>query len=137
MRNSNTPIILLVEDDPDDAELSTRFLQGAGCRVIRCDSGESALREIDRKTPCDAIVADLRMPGIGGHGLLEALKVRKLKFLTVILSTSSYRKDIDQAYESGASLYIEKPLDIDDWRTTLKTLTALYFSPWTHKPTRY
>lgn len=129
------PVILLVEDDPDDAALSTEFLSGAGCRVILCASGESALREIERKTPCDAIVADLRMPGIGGHGLLEALKARHLRFLTVVLSSSSYYKDIDRAYESGASLYIEKPVNVDDWRKTLIALTNLYFSPWIKRPT--
>ena len=131
------PVILLVEDNPDDAALSTDFLRRAGCRVIHCNSGESALREIDRKIPCDAIVADLRMPGIGGHGLLESLKARNLQFLTVVLSSSSYHKDIDRAYQSGASLYIEKPMDIEDWRNTLIALTNLYFSPWIKRPTAY
>jgi CheY-like chemotaxis protein len=131
------PVVLLVEDDPDDAALSSDSLRAAGCRVILCNSGEAALREIDRKTPCDAIIADLRMPGMGGHELLKALKARKLQFLTVILSSSSYHRDIDRAYQSGANLYIEKPRDLDDWRKTLATLANLYFLPWIKKPTAY
>jgi len=131
------PIILLVEDNLDDAELSAGFLRAAGCRVIVCKSGEAALRKIDQKIPCDAILSDLRMPGIGGHGLLRALQSKGIKFLTVILSSSSYYKDIDLAYESGASLFVVKPDDIEDWRKVLYTLTALYFHPCIKRPTPY
>lgn len=131
------PIILLVEDDPDDAELSAEFLRSAGCRVILCKSGESALRKIEQKTPCDAILSDLRMPGMGGQGLLKALNAKQLKFLTVILSSSSYYKDIDLAYASGASLFLVKPNDVEDWRKVLFMLTALYFHPCTKHPTPY
>lgn len=137
MPSKVTPVVLLVEDDPDDAALSAEFLRSAGCRVITCNSGESALREIDRKTPCDAIVADLRMPGIGGHGLLEALQSRPCRFLTIVLSSSTYFKDVDRAYEAGASLYIVKPMDINDWRTALSAFTTLYFAPWIKRPTPY
>lgn len=67
--------ILVVDDEPAVRSVTVQLLQRAGFIVRDCDSGETALTEIARHLP-DAIVMDLRMPGIGGRAATEAIRNR-------------------------------------------------------------
>ena len=105
--------ILVVEDDPIDV----RFIRQALTAVDKsidvnvARDGREAIQLLNEKTTPDLIVSDLNMPGMNGHDLLEAIKnhVDWKKIPTIILSTSSNQRDINECYSMHANAYIVKP----------------------------
>ncbi|MFQ5794924.1 MAG: EAL domain-containing protein [Candidatus Bipolaricaulia bacterium] len=113
--------ILLVEDNPDDIEITKRALKKSELDddLLVIQDGEEALnflhkREKHRDAPRpDLILLDLNLPKIDGREVLVQIKRdEKLRQIPVIvLTVSKYEKDIAKAYNSGASSYITKPAD--------------------------
>lgn len=111
-------ILLLVEDSPDDAELTLRALRRNGfsnaVRVLR--DGEEAVDYF--RSPgesCDLVLLDIRLPKADGFEVLATIRDRSTAdyIPVVILSTSAERRDILRAYAAGANGYVQKPLDYD------------------------
>lgn len=117
-------IILLVEDNPDDEELTTRALRSKGLlnpiEVAR--DGEAALDILFRRgahaarraEPLPALVLlDLKLPKVDGLGVLRAVKAdADLRSLPVVMLTSSSQdEDIVASYRYGANSYVRKPVD--------------------------
>jgi two-component system response regulator len=67
---------------------------------------------------------DIKMPRMNGFEVLEALKKnRKTKYIPiVILSTSGNKKNVLRAYSLGTNCYLAKPIEIEDFRSKLKTI---------------
>ena len=65
--------VLVVDDEPAVRNVTVQLLQRAGFLVRSCDSGEAALNEISGHLP-DAVVMDLRMPGMGGRAAVENIR---------------------------------------------------------------
>lgn len=125
MARSSRPI-LLVENDPRDAELTLTALDlnnlGKGVDVVR--DGEEALeylfregRHADREpgNPC-AVLLDLKMPKVDGLEVLARIREhRDLRNLPVVILTSSREeRDIRRSYELGVNAYVVKPLDFSE-----------------------
>ena len=116
--------ILLVEDDVVDIKSIKRALAKLELNVemhVVCD-GTEAIKFLRREGAYDSlpsyrqphlIVADLNMPKMNGHELLEALKsdetLRQIPFL--VLTTSDDARDVERSYALGAAGYVIKPLD--------------------------
>ena len=114
----NRPI-LLVEDNPDDVELTLRaFARRKMVNPVEvARDGEEALAWLDRweaGAPLPlAILLDLKLPRVDGLEVLRRLKMHE-RFRTlpvVVLTTSSEDQDIQTAYRLGANSYIVKPID--------------------------
>jgi len=118
--------ILLVEDNPTDAELALRALRGKGLRnnfvVVR--DGQEALDflfaegEYTNRNVSDApqlVLLDLRLPKIDGIEVLRRVKSDpRTKVIPVVVLTSSRQEpDIGRCYEVGANSYIVKPVDFE------------------------
>lgn len=79
---------LVVEDERDVAEMLRDMLGGLGARTVVTSTAEEAVQRLSLEPAPDVILADLRMPGMGGHGLLRQLRrrwphlVRRLAFVT-------------------------------------------------------
>ena len=105
--------MLVVEDDPLDQFLIRVALEKAGLDEIAIFSSdaESAIKVLDEGYRPDLIITDLRMPGMGGIGLLSMLKNddRYRSIPAVVFSTSSENEDIVSAYQRFANSYIVKP----------------------------
>ena len=103
--------ILVVDDEVDMLLLLQRSLAAdLQCRVETASSGEEALQLLSRQ-PFDLVLADIRMPGMGGLELLELIK-RENPDQTVMMMTAYGR--IETAVEcmrSGAFDFITKPFD--------------------------
>lgn len=112
--------ILLVEDNEDDVLITRRAWKKGQIRnklyVVR--DGEEALEFLYRKgeyvdspRPC-LMLLDLKMPGVDGFEVLETIKgdASLKKIPVIILTTSSWNRDIEYAYEMGANSYIVKPV---------------------------
>ncbi len=110
--------ILLVEDDPDHAELIIDVLEEDDVKNIKAEvilkkDGEEAIDyfQYEMKSQVSLVILDLNLPKINGIDVLKFIK-KNPKYCSIpviILSTSSYHKTIDEAYENGASDYFVKP----------------------------
>ena len=120
--------ILLIEDNPNDAELAIRALAKNKIKnkLIHLNDGEIALeflfgtgryegRDILRKPK--VILLDLKMPKVSGIELLKKIKANdNTKNIPVVVLTSSKENpDIEQSYALGANSYIVKPVDFDNF----------------------
>ena len=124
--------VLLVEDDPADAVLIREALRDhAAARVVaRAEDGIAALellRDPTQRRP-DLIVLDLNMPRMNGSEVLEVLKSDdELKLIpVVVLTTSSAPEDIRDAYQRHANAYVTKPVSLDEFVETVRTIDAFF-----------
>ncbi|MDB5888877.1 MAG: response regulator receiver protein [Rhodocyclales bacterium] len=118
--------ILLVEDNPLDAELSMRGLQSAGLPhpITWLKDGQEALDYVYRRgryaqrDPVDPglILLDLKMPRVDGLEVLAALKGDpNTKNIPIVVMTSSQEeKDVVKSYDLGANSYVVKPVKFED-----------------------
>jgi DNA-binding response OmpR family regulator len=106
-RRSHLQTILVVEDDPQIAEIQRDYLRRAGFEVLTAASGEAALA-IARSRPLALIVLDLRLPGLGGIDVARA--IRRGSAVPIIMVTARVEED-DRllGLEAGADDYIAKP----------------------------
>jgi len=112
---TSIPRILIVEDDQLDQYLIKRAFDQCdhGGEYAFASDAEDALAQLQAGPLPQLIVTDLRMPGIGGFGLLRELKSdQKLKNIpAIVFSTSSQEEDIREAYDRHANSYVVKPTD--------------------------
>ena len=131
--------ILLVEDDPDDVELTLSALEAGHLanRVQVVRDGEEALDFIfcrgafsdrDMNGPPKLILLDLKLPRVDGLEVLRQIKddVRTKTIPVVILTSSKEERDRLNGYLMGVNSYIQKPVDFDKFRATVEQL-GLYW----------
>ena len=146
--NSNVEI-LLVEDNQDDVDLALHALrQGKLANsifVVR--DGEEALdflfcrgasseRSFDR--PPKLVLLDLKLPKIDGMQVLKEVKgdPRTRSIPVVIMTSSKEERDLVEGYNSGVNSYIQKPVDFEQFRETIRTL-GLYWMVVNQPPVRH
>jgi two-component system response regulator GlrR len=106
----NTSDILLVDDDPDLLRLISLRLKSAGYRVRTSDSGETALAALAIARPA-AVITDLRMPGIDGMQLFEAIHRQHPTLPVIILTAHGTIPDAVAATQRGVFGFLTKPFD--------------------------
>ncbi len=108
------PRVLCVDDEPRILSALRRLLRGAGYELLEAASGEEALEHV-MASPVDAVVCDLRMPGMDGVAVLRAIR-KQSPFTQRILLTG--HADLDSAIstinEVGVFRYITKPWEDHD-----------------------
>ena len=106
-------IILLVDDEKDFVEMLSLRLEEEGHRVRKAYDGEEGLADMAKFEP-DVVILDLKMPGMDGITVLQAIKA-KHPVVEVILLTG--HGSIDTAVEglkSGAFDYVQKPANFEE-----------------------
>ena len=110
--------ILLVEDNPNDAELTLRALRKTdiGARLAIARDGAEALEYLlsDRKLP-KVVFLDLKLPKIDGMEVLRRIRddERTHSIPVVVLTSSQEERDITECYRLGVNSYIVKPVEFD------------------------
>jgi CheY-like chemotaxis protein len=124
---SNPPKILLVEDNPDDEELTVRALRmrtTASVEVAR--DGYEALDHLfnDAKDIPRLVLLDLKLPNIDGFEVLRRIRADERTCLTpvVILTSSDAPVDVAAGYRHGANSYVRKPLDFGQFSEAVHQL---------------
>src|SRR4029450_1127394 len=107
--------ILLVDDDPDLLKLISLRLSSAGYRVRSADSGEAALAGLAVSRPA-AVITDLRMPGIDGLQLFEAIHRQHPALPVIILTAHGTIPDAVSATQRGVFGFLTKPFDSQELR---------------------
>ncbi len=131
--------ILLVEDNPDDVELTIRSLKknnimnevvvaGDGAEALEYLFGTGAHAGRDPSAMPAVILLDLKLPKIDGLEVLQRLRAdERTKFLPVVILTSSKEeKDVINGYKLGANSYIRKPVDFTQFSEAVGQL-GLYW----------
>ncbi len=101
------PLVLVVEDEPQIAEILEGYLRSSGYRTERAGDGEAALRLVRAAHP-DLILLDVLLPKVGG---LEVLKAVRAESTTPVIMLTARTEEIDKllALELGADDYVTKP----------------------------
>ena len=131
----NAVEILLVEDNPDDEELTLLTLEenniANSVHVVR--DGEEAInflfglanyadRDLSKRPKL--ILLDLKLPKLNGIEVLEKIKSDEStkKIPVVILTSSRQEPDIERCYQLGANSYIVKPVDFDQFKNSIRQI---------------
>ncbi|MBT3386423.1 MAG: response regulator [Desulfobacula sp.] len=106
--------ILVVDDQPDIVELISQILETEGYHILIAFTGEQALEELE-KNPCDIVITDIRMPGMGGITLLREIKQSDPDVEVIIMTGfGSLEHAVRTIRDDGAFDYLTKPFnDLD------------------------
>jgi len=115
------PVILIVEDDLDVAEMVNAYFNVQGYEVRTVNWGEDAVRSCQASPP-DLVILDIRLPDIDGFEVAYRLRNnRKTKEIPIIFLTEKRaRSDRLQGLELGADDYITKPFDVQELRLRVR-----------------
>jgi two-component system, response regulator len=125
--------ILLVEDNPDDVELTIVGLERhhLANRLVVAGDGAEALDLLigEHATPFAFVMLNLKMPKVSGQEVLERVRAdARTRILPVIvLTSSSQEEDMIDSYNNGANSYIRKPLDFNEFVNAVAEL-GLYWA---------
>ncbi len=110
--------VLLVDDEREFVESLSERLELRNLQADIAYDGEQALKAVEKGAP-DAMVLDLRMPGIDGIEVLRRVKKKHPDVAVVVLTGHGTDKDEKEALRLGASAYLKKPVDVDHLVGTL------------------
>ena len=136
---NNEKIILLVEDNPDEAELAVLALREHhlaneiivapnGADALDCIFAAGAYADRDPNRLPTLILLDLKLPKVDGFEVLERIRSdsRTRRLPVVILTSSNEDKDRLASYDLGANSYIRKPVDFEQFAEAIRQL-GLYW----------
>lgn len=138
--NADLIDVLIVEDNPDDAELTIRELKKhtKSAKFFHVRDGEEALQFIFATGKYAArrnianlpgiVLLDIKMPKVSGIEVLEKIKSdpRTQLIPVVMLTSSNESPDIKRCYDLGANSYIVKPVHFDDFASAIKNVGAYW-----------
>ena len=126
---TNTPKILLVEDDELDAEMTIATLKEIPLlnEIIWLENGEELIDYLDEKGSVDIslCILDLKMPVMSGLEALEEIRSAEKKytpFPIVVLTSSQENPEISRCYELGISAFVTKPVQQEEFSQAVKIL---------------
>jgi CheY-like chemotaxis protein len=116
--------VLVVEDEPDAAELFAEMMRVNGFRVVKMFSSTPAIATIIQEKP-DVVILDVMMPDVSG---LEVLRYMRrdpdlMNIPVIVVSAKSMPSDIKIGMEAGASVYLTKPVGYLDLKQAVERLT--------------
>jgi two-component system response regulator len=129
------PVILLVEDNPDDEELTRRAFKASkiATRLIVARDGAEAIDFLSaagafagrgaEDDPC-LVLLDLKLPKIGGLEVLQKMRANPRTRMTpvVVLTSSTEEQDVIRSYGLGANSYVRKPVDFAQFADAMRAL---------------
>lgn len=122
--NAGQGYLLIVEDDPDILELLKTTLTFNGYRVFTARNGNEGLEAIQKERPA-LVIADIMMPKLDGFGLVNRLRINpETRDMPVVFITATYvaPEDKEFAQNIGATSFIQKPIDLEEFLRTIRDL---------------
>ena len=106
-------LVWIIDDDRSIRWVLEKALQQSGIETDSFDTGDKALNKLQTNRP-DAIISDIRMPGMDGLTLLTSLQKDHPSLPCIIMTAHSDLDSAVSAYQSGAFEYLPKPFDVDE-----------------------
>jgi two-component system, OmpR family, response regulator len=114
--------VLIVEDDPAQAQAAAKALSPLGHEIIKAHDGESAVRFL-KADVIDLVVLDWHLPGMSGFEVLHWIRAQIKRNLAVLFLTSRVLEvDIVLALEAGADDYLIKPFRLTEFAARVNAL---------------
>jgi CheY-like chemotaxis protein len=127
--------ILLVEDNPSDAELAILAIRQArytghiahvddGVKALDYLSGSGAYADRAGESPPRVVFLDLKLPRVDGIEVLRRVKnAERLRSIPIVVLTSSQElSDVDECYRLGVNSYVVKPVNFDEYQAMISGL---------------
>jgi len=113
--------ILIIDDEPELAQLISIFLGTAGFEVLSTYDGRQALEMLEQLPP-DLVICDMIMPVMDGVATIQAIRAnpRMRSIPIIMLSARGQVRDIERALSAGANDYITKPFHSTEIVATVK-----------------
>jgi two-component system response regulator len=134
--DTELPLVLLVEDNPDDEVMVRRAMERTAARaeLVVVHNGTEGLELVHGKSFAQTvprlklILLDQSLPGISGPEVLKAIRNdRRTRMIPIVMLTSSEDEDaLTNAYESGANGYVRKPVDYNEFMKALEKALAYW-----------
>ena len=141
-------VILLVEDNPDDEDLTLRALKKNNIKndVVVARDGVEALEYLfgaeattvgDTRAMPQVVLLDLKLPKVNGLEVLRRIRAepQTKRLPVVVLTSSNEEKDLMDSYDLGANSYIRKPVDFEQFTEAVRHL-GLYWLVLNEPPPR-
>ncbi len=138
-------LIMLVEDNPDHAELTKSCLeqQATVGRIVHMTDGSEAIDYLltcgaaasPRECLPDLVLLDLRLPRVGGADVLRTIRgvVEVPRIPIIVLTSSEADRDVREAYACGANGYTVKPVDYDQLQKLITDICTFWLV-WNRQP---
>ena len=123
MPGTPQPKILVIEDDPDVAEMLNAYFHVQGFEVFTVNWGEDGVRACQSDRP-DIVILDIRLPDIDGYEVARRLRAdRRTQAIPIIfLTEKTEHADRLQGLELGAEDYLTKPFDVQELRLRIRNV---------------
>jgi CheY-like chemotaxis protein len=117
--NKDNMYVLVVDDDPIEAEYAKTVLDEVGIRADACTSGQEGLHKLEvqhaKQTPYNIVLMDWNMPGMdGSEASAEVLKLYRKECVVVALTAYNWEDIKEEAINVGVYNYLQKPLFISN-----------------------
>ena len=130
--------VLMVEDNPGDADLTRETLEQSKLRlsITLVEDGSEALAYLLKEPPFesaptpDLLLLDLNLPKVDGRTVLERIRsTDALRSLPVVVLTSSdAEQDIARSYALGANCYVTKPVGLAEFQAIVRSVERFWFT---------
>ncbi len=137
-KTSKTADVLIVEDNPGDVRLIQESLKAIGflCHLHVMKDGVEAMSFLKREDPYgavarpDLVLLDLNLPKKNGRDVLAEIKANpSLRTIpVVVLSSSNFHNDIEDAYARYANCFVSKPGDFDSYRRVVQSIFQFWLN---------
>ncbi len=119
--DGSKPRVLSVEDDEDNAYVTSLLLQMSGYEVTSAATIADALR-LSTDHPFDLFLIDRSLPDGDGLELFKQLRASGFQTPTIFYSAHAYTRDIKQGLDAGANAYLTKPVENEELLATIRKL---------------
>lgn len=117
--------IVVIEDEPDTAEMIAEMMRISGYEVVTYFSSTTALDQLNKDRPA-VVILDLMMPDFSGLDVLRNLR-RNSEFQTlpvIVVSALNLATDIKEGFDAGATMYLTKPVSYADLKQAVEKVIS-------------
>jgi len=118
--------IIIIEDEPDTAEMYAEMMRICGYQVVKYYGGVPAVAQVTEQQPA-AVLLDLMMPDLSGLEVLRFMKEDPalVNVPVIIVSAKTLPSDIEEGLEAGAAVYLTKPVSFSDLKRAIDRVVNL------------
>ena len=118
---ANAKTVMIIEDEPDAAELFAEMMRVSGFHVVKSYASPPAMGLIMQERP-DVIILDIMMPDISGLEILRSMRSKAdlAAVPVVVVSAKGTPSDVREGLDAGASVYLTKPVGFAELRSAVE-----------------